>query len=91
MEKHFEAFEPTAANNVVLSPISFLNRAEAVHGDRTAIIYGDLRRNWSEVAQRTRKISAGLRALGIGKGHQNDIHENDAACSEDPFIEKKEE
>ncbi len=68
MEKQFEAFEPTAANNVPLSPVSFLNRAEAVHGDRTAIIYGDLRRTWGEVAQRIRKIAAGLRRLGIGKG-----------------------
>jgi len=68
VEKHFEAFEPTAANNVLLSPISFLNRAEAVHGDRTAIIYGGLRRTWSEVGQRVRKIAAGLRAFGIGKG-----------------------
>ena len=68
MDKHFEAFEPTAANNVVLSPISFLNRAEALHGDRTAVIYGDLRRTWSETAQRVRKIAGGLRQLGIGKG-----------------------
>ena len=68
MDKHFEAFEPTAANNVVLSPISFLNRAEALHGDRTAVIYGDLRRTWSETAHRVRKIAGGLRQLGIGKG-----------------------
>lgn len=68
MEKNFEAFEPTAANSVPLTPISFLNRAEAVHGDRTAIIYGGLGRTWSEVALRIRKTAAGLRRLGIGKG-----------------------
>ncbi|MGI9395345.1 MAG: AMP-binding protein, partial [Boseongicola sp.] len=68
MDKHFEAFEPTAANNVVLTPISFLNRAEALHGERTAVIYGDLRRTWCETAQRVRKIAGGLRRLGISKG-----------------------
>jgi len=68
MHKHFEAFEPTAANNVVLTPISFLDRAAALHGARTAVIYGDLRRTWSETAQRVHKIACGLRRLGIGKG-----------------------
>ncbi|MGI9391363.1 MAG: AMP-binding protein [Boseongicola sp.] len=68
MHKHFEAFEPTAANNVVLTPNSFLDRAEALHGARTAVIYGELRRTWSETAQRARRIASGLRRLGIEKG-----------------------
>ncbi len=68
MDKHFEAFEQTAANYVPLSPISFLNRAEAMHGSRTAVIYGDLRRTWTEVALRARNIAGGLRRRGIGKG-----------------------
>ncbi|MGI9394050.1 MAG: AMP-binding protein [Boseongicola sp.] len=68
MHKYFEAFEPTSANNVALTPNSFLDRAEALHGARTAVVYGELRRTWSETAQRAREIACGLRRLGIGKG-----------------------
>ncbi len=68
MEQQYECFEKNAANHVSLSPISFLTRAEALHGDRTAVIYGDLRRNWSEMGQRVRKIASGLKRLGIQKG-----------------------
>jgi fatty-acyl-CoA synthase len=68
MQKHFEAMEKTAANNVPLSPLSFLYRAAALHGDRTAVIYGDLRRDWTEVVRRSRAVARGLVEMGITKG-----------------------
>lgn len=68
MRQNYEALKKTPANHVPLSPISFLHRAEALHGDRTAVIYGDTRRNWSETAERIRAVASGLHELGITKG-----------------------
>ncbi|WP_170327433.1 AMP-binding protein [Ruegeria arenilitoris] len=68
MQKHFEAMEKTAANHVPLSPLSFLNRADALHGHRTAVIYGDVRRDWTEVVRRARAVARGLAEMGIAKG-----------------------
>lgn len=68
MQQHFQALKQTAANHVALSPLSFLRRAENLHGARTAVIYGDIRRNWAETATRIRAVAGGLAGLGIGKG-----------------------
>jgi fatty-acyl-CoA synthase len=68
MQANYEKFDKVMANYVPLSPISFLNRAEALHRNRTAVIYGDLRRSWADFATRVRSISASLVAMGIGKG-----------------------
>ncbi|MYA87547.1 MAG: AMP-binding protein, partial [Boseongicola sp. SB0662_bin_57] len=68
MQENYAKFDKVSANFVPLSPVSFLNRAEALHGARTAVIYGDLQRSWAETAARVRSVAAGLVAMGIGKG-----------------------
>ena len=68
MQENYEKFDKVSANFVPLSPVSFLSRAEALHGARTAVIYGDLQRSWAEMAARVRAVAAGLVAMGIGKG-----------------------
>ncbi|MDE0523656.1 MAG: AMP-binding protein [Boseongicola sp.] len=68
MQENYEKFDKVSANFVPLSPVSFLSRAEALHGARTAVIYGDLQRSWAETAARVRAVAAGLVAMGIGKG-----------------------
>lgn len=68
MEQQFECLEKNAANFIPLSPISFLNRAETLHRERMAVIYGDIRRTWGETGERARKIAAGLKRHGIKKG-----------------------
>ncbi|WP_282182953.1 AMP-binding protein [Aliiroseovarius marinus] len=68
MQENFDKFAKARANYVPLSPVSFLSRAEALHGSRTAVIYGDLQRSWAETATRVRAIAAGLIARGIGRG-----------------------
>ncbi len=68
MREHFEAMGQVAANYVPLSPISFLNRAEDVHGRREAYVYGATRLTWADVGQRVRRITAGLLSRGIGRG-----------------------
>lgn len=68
MHENYEKFDKVSANFVPLSPVSFLNRAEGLHGARTAVAYGDLQRSWAEMAARVRAVAAGLVAMGIGKG-----------------------
>ena len=68
MQENFDKFAKATANYVPLSPVSFLSRAEALHGSRTAVIYWDLQRSWTETATRVRAIAAGLVARGIGRG-----------------------
>lgn len=68
MRQNFEALQKSSANHVPLSPLSFLRRAESLHGDRTAVIYGDVRRSWTETARRIRAVAGGLVELGVQKG-----------------------
>jgi len=56
------------ANYVALSPLSFLARAAHVHPQRTALIYGSLRRTWAQTYARCRRLAAALSARGIGPG-----------------------
>lgn len=56
------------ANFAPLSPISFLDRAEHVFPDRTALVYGDHSETWREHATFCRKFAAALRGAGVGRG-----------------------
>lgn len=68
MRQTYQALQKTAANHVPLSPLSFLRRAENLHGARTAVIYGDTKRSWAETASRIRAVAGGLVGLGVQKG-----------------------
>ncbi|MBK6008202.1 acyl-CoA synthetase [Ramlibacter ginsenosidimutans] len=56
------------ANFTPLSPLSFLERAADVYPQRTAVVYGGLRRTWSEVYERCRRLASALQRAGLGKG-----------------------
>ncbi|MEO0544925.1 MAG: AMP-binding protein [Pseudomonadota bacterium] len=68
MRKHFEALQKARANHLALSPISFLRRAADLHGERKAVIYGEVQRNWTETAERICSVAGGLVGLGVQKG-----------------------
>ncbi|HEY9346428.1 MAG TPA: acyl-CoA synthetase [Inquilinus sp.] len=55
------------ANHVPLTPISFLGRAALAHPDRTAVVYGEVKRSWRETAERCRRLASALSRRGIGK------------------------
>ena len=57
-----------AANHVPLSPLSFIRRTAAVYPYRTAVIHGDLKRNWGETYQRCVRLASALTKRGIGVG-----------------------
>ncbi len=55
-------------NYVELTPISFLQRASEVYADHPGIIYGNRTSTWKEVSKRCRRLSDGLKKLGIKRG-----------------------
>jgi len=57
-----------AANYTPLSPLSFLARTAYIYPERTAIVHGARRLNWSEVYARCRRLASALAARGVGRG-----------------------
>ncbi|SRR5665213_259894 len=60
--------ERNPANFQPLTPLSFLERAAKTFPDRTAIIHGKQRFNYSQFYARTRKLASALAKHGIKKG-----------------------
>ena len=56
------------ANYVPLSPVSFVERSAEVFGDLPAVIHGERRYTWSQVRERSARLAAALKSLGVGKG-----------------------
>src|ERR1700704_864858 len=56
------------ANFQPLTPLSFLERAASVFPDRTAVIHGNLRRNYAEFYTRARQLASALARRGIKRG-----------------------
>ncbi|KAM1047553.1 hypothetical protein TB2_026377 [Malus domestica] len=54
-----------SANYIPLSPISFLERAAVVHGDKISIVYGGVRFSWQQTLERCRKVASAFVHLGI--------------------------
>lgn len=59
----------TDANFVALSPVSFVERSAEVFADLPAVIHGRRRYTWRQLRDRSARLAAALRALGIGRGH----------------------
>jgi fatty-acyl-CoA synthase len=57
-----------AANFVALSPVSFVERSAEVFGDLPAVVHGRRRYTWAQVRERSARLAAALRALGVGRG-----------------------
>src|SRR3954463_16418790 len=56
------------ANFQPLTPLTFLERAAAVYPGHTAVIHGKLRRSYSELYARTRRLASALARRGIKRG-----------------------
>ncbi len=62
-----KGLERRDVNFAPLTPLDFIGRTAQVYGDRLAVVYGDVRRNWRETEQRCRQLASALSRLGIGK------------------------
>jgi fatty-acyl-CoA synthase len=58
----------TAANHVPLSPISFLARAAAFFGSRTAVVHGSRRLTYIDLYSRSRRLAHALAKAGVRRG-----------------------
>jgi fatty-acyl-CoA synthase len=54
-----------AANFTALSPVSFVERSAEVFGDLTAVLHGARRHTWAQCRERSARLAAALRALGV--------------------------
>ena len=58
----------TAANHVALSPVSFVERSAEVFADLDAVVHGQRRYSWAQTRERSARLAAALRSLGVGRG-----------------------
>ena len=60
--------ERNAANFVALSPVSFVERSAEIFGDLPSVVHGQRRYTWAQTLDRSARLAAALRALGVGRG-----------------------
>jgi len=60
--------EKNRANYAALSPVSFVERSAEVFGELPAVIHGARRYDWRALRDRSARLAAALRALGVGRG-----------------------
>jgi fatty-acyl-CoA synthase len=58
----------TPANFAALSPVSFVERSAEVFADLPAVIHGARRYSWAQTRERSARLAAALRALGMARG-----------------------
>jgi fatty-acyl-CoA synthase len=63
-----QGLERNPANYTPLTPVSFLAKAAYTYPLKTAVIHGELRRNWRETYERCRRLASALQRRGIGRG-----------------------
>jgi fatty-acyl-CoA synthase len=68
MSIYDQHLDRNAANFVALSPVSFVERSAEVFGDLPAVVHGARRYTWARCRERSARLAAALRALGIGRG-----------------------
>ncbi len=68
MSIYDESLDKNPANYVALSPVSFVERSAEVYGDLPAVVHGSRRYSWRETHERSARLAAALRALGVQRG-----------------------
>lgn len=61
-DSHLDA---QAANFAALSPVSFVERSAEVFADLPAVVHGARRYTWAQTRERSARLAAALRALGV--------------------------
>jgi fatty-acyl-CoA synthase len=68
MSIYDQHLDKNTANHAALSPVSFVERSAEVFGDLPAVVHGARRYTWAQVRDRSARLAAALRALGVGQG-----------------------
>ena len=56
------------ANDVPLSPVTFLERTAKVYRDTTSVVYGSVSFTWEETYNRCLRLASAMTQLGISPG-----------------------
>jgi fatty-acyl-CoA synthase len=64
----YDQLDRNPANFAALTPVSFVERSAEVFGDLPATVHGRRRYTWAQVRDRSARLAAALRALGVGPG-----------------------
>jgi fatty-acyl-CoA synthase len=56
------------ANYTPLSPVSFIERSAEIFGDLPSVIHGSRRYTWAQTRERSARLAAALKSLGIERG-----------------------
>ena len=56
------------ANYTPLSPVSFIERSAEIFGDLPSVVHGNRRYTWTQTRERSARLAAALKSLGIGRG-----------------------
>lgn len=68
MSIYDQDLDPNPANHSALSPVSFVERSAEVFADLPAVIHGTRRYTWAQTRERSARLAAALRSLGVGHG-----------------------
>ena len=68
MSIYDQDLDKNPANYAPLTPVSFIERTAEVYGDLPAIVHGARRYLWRETRERSARLAAALRALGVARG-----------------------
>jgi fatty-acyl-CoA synthase len=68
MNIYDQHLDRNAANFVPLSPVSFVERSAEVFADLPAVVHGARRYTWAQTRERSARLAAALRALGVARG-----------------------
>jgi fatty-acyl-CoA synthase len=67
MSMYEQGLSKNAANFAALSPVSFVERSGEVFADLPAVIHGARRYSWAQTRERSARLVAALRALGVAR------------------------
>ena len=63
-----QKLDKNSANYCALSPVSFVERSAEVFADLPAVIHGARRYSWAQTRERSARLAAALRSLGVVRG-----------------------
>jgi len=63
-----QGLEKNPANYAPLTPLTLLQQTGSVYPEKTALIYGDLRRDWGTTYRRCRQLASALVRAGVRRG-----------------------
>ena len=68
MSIYEQGLDKNPANFAALSPVSFVERSAEVFGDLPSVIHGRRRYTWAQTRERSARLAAALRGLGVARG-----------------------